>query len=358
MVFQKPLPESKVARLLEKIYYDATHPASFGGVNRLRKASGFSKSVVKKWLASQDTYTLHKPVKYKFQRRAIIAYGIGDLLQADLVDMSKWAKYNNGMKFLLTAMDVLSRKAYVFPIKNKSAKTVSDAFKQLLKQTGPVVNVQTDRGTEFYNKTLQTLFRKLKINHYSTQSEMKCANLERYHRELKNRLYRIFTHRNSYKYIDVLKDVVNSLNNNINSSTGLAPSSVTHENESEIFEKLYGYQPIAKFNFDIGDQVRISKTNKVFRRGYLINWTDEVFTVYKRYSTDPPSYILKDLKDTVLRGRFYEAELQKIIKKSSDYWRIEKILKKRGIGLKTEYFVKWIGFDDRFNSWVKSTWMK
>jgi len=322
------------------------------------KASRFSKSVVKKWLASQDTYTLHKPVKYKFQRRAIIAYGIGDLLQADLVDMSKWAKFNKGIKFLLTAMDVFSRKAYVIPIKNKSAKTVFDAFKQLLKQTGTVVNVQTDHGTEFYNKMLQTLFRKLKINHYSTQSEMKCANLERYHRELKNRLYRIFTHRNSYKYIDVLKDVVNSLNNNIHSSTGFKPSTVTHENESEIFKKLYGYQPIAKFNFEIGDQVRISKTNKVFRRGYLISWTNEIFTVYKRYPTNPPSYILKDLKDTVLSGRFYEAELQKIIKKSSDYWLIEKILKKRGVGPKTEYFVKWIGFDDRFNSWVKSAWMK
>lgn len=355
---QKPRAESEVAELLKKIYFDPKHPASFGGLKRLGKASGFSKKVIRKWLASQDAYTLHKPVKYKFPRRPIVAYGIGDVMQADLVDMSKWAKLNAGIKFLLTAMDVFSRKAYVIPIKNKSAKTVLEAFKQLLSQTGPVINIQTDHGKEFYNRMLQTLFRKMKINHYSTHSGMKCANLERYHRELKNRLYRIFTYRNSHKYMDILQDVVSSLNNNINSSTGFAPSAVTPEVEAEIFKKMYGFQPITKFNFEIGDQVRISKTNKVFRRGYLSNWTNEIFTVYKRYPTHPPSYILRDLKDTVLSGRFYEAELQKIFKKHSDFWRVEKILKRKGTGENTEYFVKWTGFDNRFNSWVKSSWMR
>lgn len=358
MESKKSVPKTTVAELLNKIYYDAKHPASFGGVEKLSKYSGVSKKAVKQWLITQDTYTLHKPVKFKFRRRPVIAFGIGELLQADLVDMSKFAKYNNGIKFLLTILDVFSRYAYVFPLKNKSAKSVVEAFKELLKQTKTIINIQTDEGGEFYNNLVKYLFKKMKINHYSSHSEHKASIVERFNRTLKNKLYRIFTYRNSYKYIDVLQDVVKSYNKSIHRTIGYAPSEVTPELESELFQRLYGFQPSTNLKFNIDDQVRISKAKKTFRRGYLPNWTDEVFVVYKRYFSSPASYVLKDLKGTVISGRFYEQELQKIAKQQSDYWRVEKILKNRGTGAKKEYFVKWKGFDTRFNSWVKASWMK
>lgn len=358
MEIKKSIPKTKVAELLNKIYYDVKHPASFGGVEKLSKYSGISKKTVKQWLTTQDTYTLHKPVKYKFRRRPVISFGIGELLQADLIDMSKFSKFNNGIKFLLTVIDVFSRYAYVFPLKNKSAKSVAEAFEELFKQTDTIIHIQTDKGREFYNSKVQSLFKKMKIKHYSSQSEYKASLVERLIKTIKNKLYRIFTYRNSYKYIDILQEVVKSYNNSVHRTTGYAPSEVTSEIESELFQKLYGFQPTTKLMFKVGDQVRISKARKTFQRGYLPNWTDEVFIVYKRYFSSPPSYVLKDLKGTVVSGRFYEPELQKIDKKQSDYWRVEKILKKKGTGNKTEYFVKWKGFDDRFNSWVKASWMK
>lgn len=358
MASKKRIPSSKVAKLLEKIYYDVKHPASFGGVEKLSKYSGVSTGKARKWLMSQDTYTLHKPVKYKFPRRKVIAFGSGDLIQLDLADFSKFTKFNNGNKFLLVAIDVFSKKAHVIPIKNKSAKSIYEALKILLKQIGLVINIQTDKGTEFYNKLVRSLFKKMNINHYSSHSEMKACCAERFIRSLKNKLYRVFTYRNSYRYTDVLEDVVNSYNNSIHRSIGRAPATVTPELESEIFQKLYGYQPLVKFKFKINDRIRISKVKKVFRRGYLPNWSDEVFIINKRYPTNPPSYILKDLKGVVIGGRFYESELQKIVKKDSDFWRVEKILKERGSGSSKEYFVKFVGFDNRFNKWIKRTWMK
>lgn len=90
---------------------------------------------------------------------------------------------------------------------------------------------------------------------------------------------------------------------------------------------------------------------------WLPNWTDEVFVIYKRYPTSPPTYLIKDLKGTILKGRFYEQELQRVVKTSRDFWKVEKILQTRGVGAKKEYFVKWKGFDRRFNSWVKSKWV-
>jgi hypothetical protein len=38
-------------------------------------------------------------------------------LQADLVDLAKLSSYNKGFKYLLTCIDVLSRYAWVVPLK-------------------------------------------------------------------------------------------------------------------------------------------------------------------------------------------------------------------------------------------------
>jgi hypothetical protein len=48
---------------LGKMYYDPKHAASFGSVAKLVKASKNKKSDVEEWLAGQNTYTLHKPVR-------------------------------------------------------------------------------------------------------------------------------------------------------------------------------------------------------------------------------------------------------------------------------------------------------
>lgn len=342
----------------QKIYYDVRNPASYGGVLKLAKAASTSTEKAKKWLMTQDTYTLHKPVRFKFPRRKIMSYGIGELMQCDLVDMSKFSKDNGGMKYLLTAIDVFSKYAYAIPLKNKKAETLVEAFEKLFDQAGTILNLQSDDGGEFFNHRTKALFKRKKIHHYSSYSENKAAVVERFNRTLKNKLYRIFTHRRSYKYVDVLPSVLKSYNESIHRSTGFAPAKVTPELESIIFKKLYGYESDVKFKFQLGEQVRISKAKKTFRRGYLPNWTDEVFTIFKRYSTSPPTYILHDLKGNVVSGRFYEAEIQRVVKSSTDFWRVEKILKTRGIGAKKEYFVKWLGYSEEHNSWVKQSWIR
>ncbi|GFU41565.1 chromo domain-containing protein [Trichonephila clavipes] len=72
---------------LRKLYFNPKEQGSFGGVERLSNASGLHRRDVQKWLSQQDVYTLHKPVRYKFQRRKTIAYGVNELWQSDLLDM-------------------------------------------------------------------------------------------------------------------------------------------------------------------------------------------------------------------------------------------------------------------------------
>ena len=75
-VKEKKKKKQKTERQLQQAYYSAKRPGGFGGVSRLKQATGKKSDVVKNWLSFQDTYTLHKPVRRKFQRRATIVGGI------------------------------------------------------------------------------------------------------------------------------------------------------------------------------------------------------------------------------------------------------------------------------------------
>ena len=53
-----------------------------------------------------------------------------------------------------------------------------------------------------------------------------------------------------------------------------------------------------------------------------------------------------------MKESFYEAELQKVVK-SDNIYKVESILKKRKRNKRQEYFVKWLGYPDSFNCWVR-----
>jgi len=75
-----------------------------------------------------------------------------------------------------------------------------------------------------------------------------------------------------------------------------------------------------------------------FKKGYLPNWTEELFTVVKCIETRPPVYLVKDDHGEILEGTFYAEELQKVIKTDGVY-KIETILKKRKKGRRVQYLV-------------------
>ena len=81
----------------------------------------------------------------------------------------------------------------------------------------------------------------------------------------------------------------------------------------------------ASSNFKIGDTVRISKYKNIFAKGYVPNWSEEVFVIKKVKNTVPWRYVVRDLNGEV-GGTFYEKELQKTNQKE---FRVEKVKEKR-----------------------------
>src|SRR5436190_16414345 len=106
---------------------------------------------------------LHKSARKNFPRRRVKVLGIGDLLQADLVEMIPYAKDNNGYKYMLTLIDCFSKKVYAAPLKDKTAKHVKSTMESILPDN--VKHLQTDEGKEFFNKDFKELMEKRSITH-------------------------------------------------------------------------------------------------------------------------------------------------------------------------------------------------
>ena len=182
---------------LHDLYYNPESPASFGGVEAVYRAAKedgkfqLSRNKIRIWLRQKDTYTLHRPVRYRFKRNRVIVGGIDKAWEADLVIMDSLSKENNGYKYILTVIDVLSKYAWVEPLKTKSGENLVKAFEKILKKGRKPEKLHSDKGTEFTNKLFQS-FLKHKITFFTTYNQTKASLVERFNRALKVKNVEIF----------------------------------------------------------------------------------------------------------------------------------------------------------------------
>ena len=96
----------------------------------------------------------------------------------------------------------------------------------------------------------------------------------------------------------------------------------------------------------------MSKVKGIFTKGYEPNWSEEVFTVVSQKKTKPPMYKLSDSHGELIRGSFYEPELQKI--KDPERYRVEKVVRTKTVKGVKKYLVKWLGYPESDNTWVNN----
>ena len=340
-------------KILRTVYY---RPGGHGGIDAVRSAVSrrgllLSKNQVKEWLENQPTYTLHKPARKKFKTRKVRVSGPNIQWQADLMDMQNIAKENDGYRYVLTIIDCFSRVGRAVPLKDKTGKSITEAFKNFELP----IKLQVDKGTEFYNKTFQSHLNEKNVTMFSTDSAYKAQMVERWNRTLKEKLWKYFTAKNTSKWIDVLDKIVEEYNNTPHRSLPkkLSPNQVKDRVKLvrlHLFKDMW-LSPRKKPTFKVGDQVRISKTKRTFEKGYLPNYTEEIFTISKVLYTQPPTYKVKDYNGEELDGILYKEELSRVIKED-DVYIVEEILETKGRGNAKQYFVKWQGYPATMNSWV------
>src|SRR5438552_158089 len=341
---------------LGNVYYNTANTGAYGGVFRLKRAANTSKNVTEAWLKKQRVYTLHKPARLRYVTRPYKTASIDQQWQADLVEMIPYANVNDGYRYMLTVIDLFSRFAWARPIKDKTGKQVKHAFQDIFATGRKCQRLQTDEGREFDNRHVQRLLNRENIKFFTVKSQFKAAVSERFNRTLKSKMWRYFTHRGTYKWIDILPELIDAYNASKHRSIGMAPKDVNADIERDLWTKqdAKGPQKVSaresKATFRVGDEVRLSKAKKVFQKGYLPNWTEEIFTISRVFATIPIQYKVQDYRNDEIDGSFYVAELQKVVK--PEQYAIERVIRTQNIRGRMRYFVKWLGFSDEHNSWV------
>jgi len=359
--------------IFNEVYYDLDSPAAYSGLSPVykeakRRDASIRQADVEKFMQAQDTYTLHKPVRRHFPRNRVVAIGIDSDWQADLCDMQSIREHNDDVGYLLTVIDVLSKTAWAVPTSSKSPETVKKAFAGILAHSGRQPDrLYTDQGKEFVGKAFQTFLERNFIQHITSKDpEVKAAVAERYNRTLKTRIWKYMTGNSTNRYIDVLPKIVHAINHSYHRMIKMRPVDVNRSNEAQVWENLYGVplhpdsfgprsssgRSAGGAKFRLGDQVRISKHKHVFEKGYLPNFTEEIFTISKCVERKPRVYHLMDQAGETIDGTFYEPELVKVIKDEDAVHKIEKVLKTRTRKGVKEVLVKWLGYPNKFNQWI------
>jgi hypothetical protein len=283
-----------------------------------KQLPGVTVEAVKKFLWSQDSYTLHKPIKKRFPQNRIIAAGMDTDWQADLMDLRQFQKFNKGFTMVLVVVDVLSKYLWCVPLKNKKPETVAKAFAGILKQSKRKPwRLCTDRGHEFGTKFKDLMETKDITHFHATNPEVKASVAERQIKTLKGKIFKHFTKTKKFDWIDVLPNIVTGINNSVSTVTKMAPAEVNEGNARKVRSTMYNLpkpKPV-KFKFKVGDLVRITKEKGKLARGYKANFTQEVFVISERLARLPPVYRLQDKSGDPIHGVFYGEELSRVYKR-------------------------------------------
>ena len=255
---------------------------------------------------------------------------------------------------MLNVIDVFSKFAWSIPLKDKKGETVTEAFKKIAKNSKNIPkHLWVDQGKEFYNKYMTEWLKDNGINRYSTFGEHKSAVVERFNRSLKERMWQRFTAENTRNWIDMLDRLLLEYNKTYHGTVGMSPVEARDKSNYELalmntISKTNTMKPKNPF-LKVGDKVRISRIKGIFEKGYLPNWSEEVFEIDKVKLSSPVTYILRDSSGEILEGGFYENELQKT---NTELYRVEKVLRKKKICGVEHALVKWSGYSDKFNQWI------
>jgi len=127
----------------------------------------------------------------------------------------------------------------------------------------------------------------------------------------------------------------------------MRPVDVTPAIAEKFFNTVYSNVKIAApTKFKVGDSVRVSKYKTIFEKGFTPNWMIEVFKIVEVQKINPATIILEDSRGNPVAGGFYEYEIQRVA--NPDVYLVGKVLREKG----ADVYVKWLGMDKSYNSWI------
>lgn len=278
---------------MEELYEEHNYPSK-ARFYQIVKQHGLIKShrEISDFVDSQYVHQVNKKLtKNKNQQRFIVASQPYDMLQIDLVDMSKYSHANNGVHFIFVAVDVFTRQGYAVPMKDKTASSTLAAFQKINIMPNALYH---DQGTE-YKRDFDRYCQENNIANITNFKDDHTALgvIDRFCKTLKTMIFRYMAAKKSNKYVARLKPLIDLYNNTPhNGIGGLKPAEIEDNDENmqavtEINNKktLWNKRLSRKNKINVGDSVRVQLQMKTFKKGYEINYSTEVYQVEKINST-------------------------------------------------------------------------
>ena len=244
----------------------------------------------------------------KFRREKIIQIYKDETWSADLIDKLSLSKYNNNYKFILTVIDIFTKYAWAIPLKNKSGLSITNGFKivsgespQGDSESRKPEKLWTDRGSEFYNKTFQSLLKEYETKLYSTYSDLNAVFIERVNRTLLHIINKPMFINGDGNWVNILNDAVVTYNINIHSTINMTP--IDASNNPDKVKYTFSFKNI-KPKFKVGDYVRNADKRNILSKGYTSNWNRELFKVNEVLKTKPPTYKIEDINGEIIEGKY------------------------------------------------------
>ena len=239
---------------------------------------------------------LHKPIIRKIKKRKVYSAFKDNIWAADLADMQLLSRCNKGIRCLLCVIDIFNKYAWVVPLKDKKGISIVKAFQIILKQSNSRQRAKgtsakhlkpnkiwVDKGSEFCNAYFKKWLRDNDTVMYSAHNEGKSVVAERFIRTLKSKIYKYMTSISKNVYIDQLDDIVDEYNNTYHTTIKMKRIDVKDNTYINADKEINNKDP----KFKVGDCVRISKYKNIFAKGYMPNWSEEVFVIKKVKNTVP-----------------------------------------------------------------------
>ena len=175
-----------VRKYLNKLYHDPSSGGGYTSPSKLLKEvqrQGRYKKLglrrIQQYLNNQTDYSLYKPARDKFPTPPVRVARLNQQFDMDILDVSRQQSDNDGVRYILTAIDILSKFAFMIPLTSKDGKSVAAAAKSIFDQRKPQV-VCTDRGSEFKSVHYHNVLNDMGIHHFYAMGSTKATIVERY----------------------------------------------------------------------------------------------------------------------------------------------------------------------------------
>ena len=169
------------------------------------------------------------------------------------------------------------------------------------------------KNQAFFSKEMSKFFEDNNVKIYYTNSNLKAVVRERFNRSLRELMMKKFVKSNNIVWYNILPELLKTYNNRYHHTIKMKPIDVNKSNEKHIKDTVYNYDITNKKpKYKINDLVRISlKRRQLFDKpSGNIKWSEELFKIYKMDKSNVITYQLRDMNDEIIKGQFYEKELQ------------------------------------------------